>query len=315
MREIIGEGFGSFPPGGERLGWGEVRPGRSTGPHPHPGPPPAREREPVGVPARCGPNTTGSVYHWMAALLGLCLMSCTALQPPPSSPSSFPFVGTLSAAERARIIQSRTTGVQTLTAVLAVSYTVGKQSGTFDMIVNYAAPGSVRFTALKDMLLSTQVFFDLLFTEETYRLLMRDDKGEQFSQGIVTQFAQAHPTFRTFFLAGEAFFLPGFDGQGQPSRVNAAGTHLTTRLRSGVRARWLSRPDTLEITQACLTWQAEEETVPLRLHYADYHHVGAYYIPYRVTVRDQRLGFTAQSVVKSVEINAPLAPGAFDFTP
>jgi len=205
--------------------------------------------------------------------------------------------------------------VQTLTAVLAVSYTVGKQSGTFDMIVNYAAPGSVRFTALKDMLLSTQVFFDLLFTEETYRLLMRDDKGEQFSQGIVTQFAQAHPTFRTFFLAGEAFFLPGFDGQGQPSRVNAAGTRLTTRLRSGVRARWLSRPDTLEITQACLTWQAEEETVPLRLHYADYHHVGAYYIPYRVTVRDQRLGFTAQSVVKSVEINAPLAPGAFDFTP
>ena len=28
------------------------------------------------------------------------------------------------------------------------------------------------------------------------------------------QFAQAYPTFRTFFLVGEAFFLPGFDGQG-----------------------------------------------------------------------------------------------------
>ena len=256
-----------------------------------------------------------SVYHCIAALVGLCLLSCTALQPPPSSPSALPLVGALSATERAQVIQSRTTGVQTLTAVLAVSYTVGKHRGTFDMIVNYAAPGSVRFTALKDMLLSTQVLFDLLFTGETYRLRMRDEKGEQLSQGTVTQFTRAYPTFRTFFLVGEAFFLPGFDGQGQPPRFNATGTRLTTRLRSGVRARWLSRPDTLEITQACLTWQTEEETVPLRLRYEDYHHVDAYYIPYRVTLRDRRLGFTAQSVVKSVEINAPLAPGAFDFTP
>lgn len=256
-----------------------------------------------------------SRYRWVAGLVGLCLMSCTALQPLPSSPSSFPLVGTLSAAERAQVIQSRTTGLQTLTAVLAVSYTVGKQHGTFDMIVNYAAPGSMRFTALKDMLLSTQVHFDLLFTGETYRLSVRDDKGGQSSQGTVTQFAQAYPTFRTFFLVGEAFFLPGFDGQGQPPRFNAAGTRLTTRLRSGVRAHWWSRPDTLEITQACLAWQTEEKTVPLRLRYEDYRHVDAYYIPYRVTLRDRRLGFTAYSVVKSVEINVPLAPGAFDFMP
>src|SRR5712691_12678305 len=224
----------------------------------------------------------GSMYHWMATLVGLCLMSCTALQHPPSSPSSFPPLGTLSPAARAQVIQSRTTGVQTLTAVLAVSYTLGRHRGTFDMIVNYAAPGSVRFTALKDMLLSTQVLFDLLFTGETYRLLVHDDKGGQISQGTVTQFAQAYPTFRTFFLVGEAFFLPGFDGQGQPPRFNAAGTRLTTRLRSGVRASWLSRPDTLEITQACLTWQMEEETIPLMLHYQDYHLVAAYYIPHQV---------------------------------
>jgi hypothetical protein len=165
------------------------------------------------------------------------------------------------------------------------------------------------------MLLSTQVLFDVLFTRETYRLLVHDDKGPQISQGAVTQFAQEYPTFRSFFLVGEAFFLPGFDGQGQPPRFNAAGTRLTTRLRSGVRARWLSRPDTLEITQACLTWQPEEETIQLRLRYEDYRPVAAYYIPYRVTVRDRRLRFTAQSVVKSVEINTPLASGAFDVPP
>jgi hypothetical protein len=251
----------------------------------------------------------------MAVLVGLCLLSCTALQHMPSSPSSFPLVQTLSAAERAQVIQSRTTGLQTLTAVLAVSYTLGKQGGTFDLIVNYAASDSVRFTALKDVLLSTQVLFDVLFTGASYRLLVHDDKGAQISQGPVTLFAQTYPTFRTFFLVGEAFFLPGFDGQGHLPRFNATGTRLTTRLRSGVRARWLSRPDTLEITQACLTWQTGEETISLRLRYEDYRPVGAYYIPYRVTVRDRRLRFTAQSVVRSVEINTPLAPGVFDVTP
>src|SRR5215468_2584743 len=162
----------------------------------------------------------GSRYHWMTALVGLCLMSCTALHHPPLSPSSFPLVGTLSSTARAQVIQSRTTGVQTLAAVLAVSYTVGKQRGTFDMIVNYAAPGSMRFTALKDTLLSTQVLFDLLFIGETYRLRVHDDRGDQMSQGTVTQLASTYPTFRTFFVVGEAFFLPGFDGQGQPPRFN-----------------------------------------------------------------------------------------------
>lgn len=257
----------------------------------------------------------GRGYGWVIGLMGLVLMSCTVRPPAPPSLSPFPPLGALSPAARIQVIQARTTGVQTLTAVLEVAYTVGKHRGAFDLIVNYAAPGSVRFTALKDTLLSTQVLFDIFFTGETYRLLMRGDQGEQISQGSVTQFAHAYPTFRTFFLLGEAFFLPGFDAQGQPPRFNAVGTRLVTRLRSGVRARWLSRPDTLEITQACLTWQTEEETVPLLLHYADYRHIAAYYIPHRVTVRDRRVGFTAQSVVKFVEINAPLAPGAFDVTP
>jgi hypothetical protein len=242
-------------------------------------------------------------------------MSCTALQPAPSSPSPFPLLGQLSPAERVQVVQSRTTGLQTLIAVLAVSYTVGRQRGTFDMVVNYAAPDFLRFTALKDTLLNTQVLFDLLFTGETYRMLVRDNNGEQTHQGTVRQFAQAYPTFRAFFLVGEAFFVPGFNSPGQPPRLNAAGTRLTTRLRSGVRARWFTRQDTLQITQACLTWQTEEETVPLTLHYQDYRRVDAYYLPHQVTLHDRRLGFMAQSVVKDVEINVPLAPGAFDSMP
>ena len=81
-------------------------------------------------------------------------------------------------------MQSRTTGMQTLSAVLAVSYTVGKHRGAFDMIVNYAAPDSMRFTALKDTLLSTQVLFDVLFTGETYRLLVREEQGERIRRAL-----------------------------------------------------------------------------------------------------------------------------------
>src|SRR5215831_16824644 len=251
--------------------------------------------------------------RWAVALLGLLLMSCASLAPSPPSP--LPALGVLAPAERARVVQARTTGVQTLTAALAVSYTVGKQRGTFDMVVNYAAPDTIRFTAFKDALLNTQILFDLLLTGERYSFFLHDDTGERTQHGMVQQFAHEFPTFRTFFLLGEAFFLPGFDGQGQPPRVNASGTRLTTRLRSGVSARWFARADTLEITQACFRWQSEEGTIPLGLRYQDYRQVGTYYIPHRVTVLDRRVGFTAHAVVKQVDINVPLAPGAFDVTP
>jgi len=254
-------------------------------------------------------------YRWAVGLLGFLLMSCASLPPAPLPPSPFPTLGTLSPAARAQVVQSRTTGVQTLTATLAVSYTVGKQRGTFDMVVNYAAPGVLRFTAFKDPLLSTQILFDLLLTKETYHIYIRDDAGERTQQGTLGQFAHQYPTFRTFFLLGEAFFFPGFDGQGQPPRVNATSTRLTTRLRSGASARWFARADTLEITQACFLWQTEEGTIPLGLRYQDYRQVGTYYMPYRVTVLDSRVRFTAQSVVKNIAINVPLAAGAFDVTP
>ena len=254
-------------------------------------------------------------YRWAVTLLGLLLMSCASLPPAPLPPSPFPTLGTLAPADRAQVVQRRTTGVQTLTATLGVSYTVGKQRGTFDMVVNYAAPGVWRFTAFKDTLLSTQILFDLLLTGETYHVYTHDEAGEQTQQGPIGQFAHAYPAFRTFFLLGEAFFLPGFDGQEQPPRVHATGTRLTTRLRSGVSARWCARADSLEITRARFLWQTEEGAIPLGLRYQDYRQVGTYYIPHRVTVLDRRVGFTAESVVKDVEMNVPLAAGAFDVTP
>jgi hypothetical protein len=180
------------------------------------------------------------------------------------------------------------------------------------MVVNYAAAEALRFTAFKDMIMSTQVLFDLLLAGETYRLLVHDDAGPRIHQGAVGQFARDYPTFRTFFFVGEAFFLPGFAAPGEPLRTNTAASRLTTRLRSGATARWFARPATLEITKACLTWQTEAGPLPVVLHYQDYRQIEAYYIPSRVTLIDRRLRFMAQAVLKQVEINMPLPSGAFD---
>jgi hypothetical protein len=213
------------------------------------------------------------------------------------------------------VVHERTAQVHTLTALLAVAYTVGAQRGTFDLIVNYAAPDVLRFTALKDSVLSTQILFDLLLQGEGYRFLHYDDYGALLHQGTVQDFVQAYPTFRTFALVGEAFFLPGTARDGQLPQVNSAGTRLTSELRHGVQAQWVSRPDTLEILRACLRWPSAAGSIALTLRYQDYRLVDGLYLPHRVMLKDQRQGFMTRAVVKEVAVNVTLAPEALELTP
>ncbi|MBM3223916.1 MAG: hypothetical protein FJZ47_08960 [Candidatus Tectomicrobia bacterium] len=241
------------------------------------------------------------------------MLSCTTYQP--VTPSPLPQLGALEATARAHVVQARTTSVQTLAALLGVSYRIGPQQGTFDLIVNYAAPDRLRFTAVKDTVLSTQILFDLQFIGTTYRLYRYEDSGPQVAAGTVDDFVERYPNFRTFFLVGEAFFLPGIQYLGGLPHVNTAGTRLTTSLRSGARARWHSRADTLEITRGCITAQTLAGRLPLTLDYQDYRLVDSLYLPHRVVLSDPRLGFTALSLVKQVEVNVPLAPDAFASTP
>ncbi len=213
------------------------------------------------------------------------------------------------------MLQARIAAVQTLTAVLAVSYTVGQQRGAFDLVVNYAAPDALRFTALKDTLLSTQELFDVLLTSTVYQVQTADRPEANLQQGSVHDFARAYPTFRTFLMVGEAFFVPGVSAPGQPRRFNAAGTRLRTELRHGVQAHWYVKPNTFDIAQACLLWQTEDDRVLVQVQYQDYRQVEKAYLPHRVTVTDRRLGFTAHSVVKQLTLNLPLAPGVFQPMP
>jgi hypothetical protein len=205
-------------------------------------------------------------------------------------------------------------GLKTLAAVLAMTFTGGKQHDTFDMIVNYNATGKMRFTAFKDVGFNTRPIFDLLFAGARYRLETHDEAGMHTYQGSMAQFAQNHPPFRAFLIVGEAFFLPGFDGRGNPPALsNVAASRFTTRLTSGATAQWFARPDTLEITRARIEEREDSQgTTALLLQYGDYRQVETYYLPGRVILRDARLGSTTQALLKQVEVNMPLAPGIFD---
>jgi hypothetical protein len=244
------------------------------------------------------------VRFWSICLVTLGLMACAAVR----SPSPFPVLGRLSPAEKAQLLQARSTGIHTLAAVLTMSFTAAEQQRTFDMVVNYDAAGSMRFTAFKDVGLSTSPIFDLLFAGERYSLELQDATGRRIHQGEVTQFVRDQPAFSAFLVIGEAFFLPGFDGHGNPPVfTSTSARRFTTLLRSGATAQWFARPETLEITRARIA-----SPMSFDIRYSDYRRVEAYYLPGRVTLVAPRLKVTTQAWLKQVEVNMPLAPGIFD---
>jgi hypothetical protein len=246
-----------------------------------------------------------------ASMVCLALTACVSLQ----STSPFPSLGSLSFAEEVQVIQSRTTGLRTLAAVVTMSVSGKAALGTFDMVVNYDASGKMRFTALKDLLISTRPIFDLIFAGERYSLTLYENTNSHARQDTISRFVQDNPEFRAFLLLGEVFFLPGFDGHGNsPVFRNMTASQFTTQLRSGAKAQWFAKPETLEVTKARVTWKGEHGPVSFRLQYRDYRKIGAYYIPGRVTLKDLQLGIISQALLKQIEINMPLARGTFDIS-
>lgn len=239
------------------------------------------------------------------------LTACSSVPSPSPSPRLMP----RDRIARAQIIQSRTTGLHTLTAVLTMAFPGENQQRTFDMIVNYDAAEKMRFTAFKDVGLSARPIFDLLFVGNRYRLEVHEGTEARTEQGPVSQFLRDHPPFRAFLVIGEAFFLPGFDGFGNPP-VFDDGTpaRFITRLKSGASAQWFTKADSLEITKARIRANAEQKTVSYTLQYSDYRQIDTYSIPGRVTLTDPQLGLTTRALLKQVEINVPLAPGVFDLS-
>lgn len=250
--------------------------------------------------------------HLLAAgILMLSLTTCT----PQSAPPATPVVTNQVTAAKARRIQARTTGLHTLAAVLTVAFSNPDRRDTFDLIVNYDATGKTRYTAFKDLLLSTRPIFDLVFIDQQYHLTTHDAGHTRRDQGQITQFAIEHPSMRVFALVGEAFFLPGYDAAGRlPMALNADGTRFSSRLKSGLKAVWSTRLNSLEISSAQLDGKIDSTPVSLQLTYRDYRNVATYAVPAQVTLIDPYLGLTTRAWVKQIDINIPLAPGVFELS-
>jgi hypothetical protein len=196
-----------------------------------------------------------------------------------------------------------------------MAFTGEHQQRTFDMIVNYDATEKMRFTAFKELGLSANPIFDLILVGERYRLEVQEDTAVRTYQGPVAQFFRDHPSFRAFLVIGEGFFLPGFDGFGNPPVFNdATASRFTTRLKSGALAQWFTKDDSLEITKARIQAKTAQQTVSYTLQYSDYRHIGIYAIPGLVTLTDPQLRLTTRALLKQVEINMPLVPGVFDLS-
>jgi hypothetical protein len=251
------------------------------------------------------------IHLLVSGLLILGLTTCTS-----SSPlSATAVVPNQQTSAKARRLQARVSGLRTLAAVLTVTFANPSRRDTFDMIVNYDAAGKTRYTAFKDLILSTRPIFDLVFIDGQYRLITHNAGHTHQYQGQIKQFTIQHPSMRIFALVGEAFFLPGYDAAGRPPMVlNAAGTRFSSRLKSGLKAVWFTRSNSLEIISAQLDGKIDSTPVSLQLTYRDYRNVAAYAVPAQVTLIDPYQRLTTQAWVKQIEINTPLAAGVFDLS-
>lgn len=245
--------------------------------------------------------TPARPHCWYLLFVPLLLLSCTVRSSAPDLPDA-------SATMAQQRFQERAEHVRTLTALIAVAYRFGERQGTFDLAVNYAAPGQLRFTALKDTLLQTQILFDLLLTGQEYRLYTQDNAAIQ--QGQVGDLIRENPTMRAFAMLGEAFFLPGWHALESAVQSHPGG--FRTHLPSGAMALWTVDPLTREISQGRLQWPTVSSA--LRIHYRSYRQVEGIALPEQVQIEERQVRFRADAVLKELDLNQPLPADIFRLT-
>lgn len=188
-------------------------------------------------------------------LVSLLLAACTGPPPLPEGPRRTP-------AETLAALRARGAQVHSLYGVIVIAYDGPDRRGTFDAIVHWEAPGRLRLTAYKDLLVVAPDVFDLLLTPEEWALAARPD-GPQDEvrarrRGRREDLPAAEPRFAAVHWVGEGLFLPG--ALSGPAEVLEAEVledgerqRVRTRLASGAQAEWLIDPRTLAISEGTVT--------------------------------------------------------------
>ena len=136
------------------------------------------------------------------------------------------------------------TAVDSFYAVLSLDFESPDRDGTFDVVMHYQAPATFRFTAFKDLIVSTHDLFDLVMTPERFTLRTTPEGEEEprVFRGLLEDLPKLHPRYRGFCWAAHALFLPGAVDD-EPSLEGEFDLEVMTRLPSGIPVRWGVDPD------------------------------------------------------------------------
>lgn len=215
-------------------------------------------------------------------------------------------------------LRARGQQVHSLYGVIEIAYDGPDRRGTFDAIVHWEAPGRLRLTAYKDLLVVAPDVFDLLLTPEEWALAARPD-GPQDEvrarrRGRRADLPAAEPRFAAVHWVGEGLFLPGAVSGLAEVLEDGERQRVRTRLSSGAEAEWLIDPRTLAISEGTVTggdgrwiglrfsgWRADEaEAGP-----------GGVLFPEQVELSDPA-GQTRMTIrLREHELNPALDPAVF----
>jgi hypothetical protein len=154
-------------------------------------------------------------------------------------------------AETLGALRARTRAVSSLYGVVEIAYDGPDRRGTFDAVVHWRAPGELRLTAYKDLLLAAPDVFDLLLTPREWALVARPD-GPQDDvrarrRGPRAELPANEPRFAAVHWVGEGMFLAGAVADEATVEEADGRQRVRTRLASGAPVTWEVDPRTLAV--------------------------------------------------------------------
>lgn len=245
---------------------------------------------------------------YLVAGLGLVVGGCST-----HAPSPFPRIGPLTGEKVLEVLRERSQKVDSIYAEITITYSDPDHDGTFDAVVHFLRPASLRLTAFKDVIVTVEPIFDVAFTETTYAIDLpeRDGQPPTFDHGQAAAFPDRHPRFAGFFWSREAFCLPAALREGQGMRVRKDGRQWTaeSRLSSGARVTWILAPDTLEVRKGIVS---APDGNRYELEYSEYMElVEGLFVARHVIFRDPDSKTTIEAYIDRVEVNTKIDASLF----
>jgi len=221
----------------------------------------------------------------------------------------FPKVAAGDDAAVAAVLAERTAGVDSLYALLSMSFESRERETVLEAVVSYKRPGRIRCSAFKDVVVSTRDAFDLLLTPDTCALVSREPARTESFVGSAAELELRYPGFRGLMALREAVFLPGLLAAAPPPRISRQRGRLRvdTVSPSGSPLVWYLDRATLGVEKAEVMVAGQRIEVAYRAHVER----DGRFFPAAFELRDPWAGVTVSGVLEDLEVNPDLPDETF----